>query len=239
MLRTVILATVFLATLRAQMCTGRTISGPYGLQLSGNVTISGTEAPAAALATVNLSDDGKITGYSSVNFDGLLLGNPVTGTYELNPDCVLVLSLQDDSGAIQHFRGTVAAEGGRIEIRQTDPGTGERGILMRTGESCSEASLRREYSFTLSGTATKIATGGPPQPVSASGNLRLNADRKLVVTRPVAAPVTFEVQSDCVVKLEFPLSAGGDPVHLRGILANGGSAILAIQTDPGRPAAAV
>jgi hypothetical protein len=45
---------------------------------------------------------------------------------------------------------------------------------------------------------------------------------------------------DCVVQLELPpLSVGGDPVHLRSMLVNGGAEILAIRTDPGVPVAAV
>src|SRR6266571_2957022 len=132
-MRTVIIfvAPLLAVSLRAQMCTGRTLSGPYGLQLSGIATISGTEAPVAALATLTFSDSGTVSGYSSVNFNGLLLGNPVTGTYELQPDCTLVMALQDDSGAFQHFRGKVGDAADRIDIRQTDPGTGQRGVLRK------------------------------------------------------------------------------------------------------------
>ena len=77
MLRTaLVLAPLLVSLLRGQMCTGRTLSGPYSLLLSGAVTISGKEAAAAALANLTLADDGKVAGQSSVNFDGLLLGNP-------------------------------------------------------------------------------------------------------------------------------------------------------------------
>src|SRR5215472_1769723 len=107
MLRAIFFGTALAASLSGQMCSGLVLSGAYGLQLAGSVTISGTEAPAVSLATLTISDDRAITGYSSVNFNGLLLGNPITGTYELHPDCTLLLSLRDDSGAFQHFRGSV------------------------------------------------------------------------------------------------------------------------------------
>jgi hypothetical protein len=244
MLRTVILqalmASVLIASLPAQMCTGRTISGQYGMQLSGTATISGTQAPAAVLATLTLSDNGTLSGYASVNFNGLLLGNPVTGTYELRPDCTVLLALQDDSGAFQHFRGKATPEADRIEIRQTDAGTGARGVLKKAADGCTQANMRGAYAFTLSGTATPLTTGGAPQRVSTTGNIRLGADGKLVLIKPVAAEGTIEVQSDCTVYFELPaLSDAEGPVHLRGVLVNGGSEILAIQTDPGRAVAAV
>src|SRR5258705_7849545 len=90
----------------ADFCAAGDLQGPYGFQLSGISTISGAPAPVAGLA--RLEFDGKdVTGYSSVNFNGLLLGNPVTGTYELSSDCKLSWRLQDDSGGYQHFGGVV------------------------------------------------------------------------------------------------------------------------------------
>jgi hypothetical protein len=240
MLRAILMGAVVVGSMHAQMCTGRTMSGPYGLQLSGKVTISGNEAPAAVLATLSFASDGSLSGVSSVNFNGLLLGNPITGKYELNPDCTLLLDLQDDSGAYQHFRGTVAGESDRISLRQTDKGTGERGVLRKAAETCTASDFRTTYSFTLSGAATPLATAGMTQPVSIAGMIRFDLAGKLFVTQPVETPATFELQSGCIVQFTFPpLIATGGPVHLRGILVNGGAEILAIQTDPGMPVAVV
>jgi hypothetical protein len=141
---------------------------------AGVVTISGTEAPAASLATLTLAADHTVSGYSSVNFNGLLLGNPVTGTYELRPDCTLILALQDDSGAFQHFRGTVPNLGGAIAIRQTDAGTGEHGVLSKAVEDCTATSVHNGYSFTL----TRITTGRPLP--SETGAIRLDPRGQLV-----------------------------------------------------------
>jgi hypothetical protein len=80
------------------------------LQLSGETLISGNPAPAAAIAKLVFDGQKNVSGYSSVNFNGLFLGNPVTGTYAVTSDCAVTLDLQDDSGAIQTDPGqTVAA----------------------------------------------------------------------------------------------------------------------------------
>src|SRR5579884_3039834 len=103
--RLLIAAFVLTSPLSAQMCTARRLSGEYGMQLTGMARISGQEAPLADFANLTVADDGSVSGYSSVNFNGVLLGNPVTGTIELHPDCSVALALQDDSGAFQHFSG--------------------------------------------------------------------------------------------------------------------------------------
>src|SRR5882724_3045809 len=82
----------------ADVCAARDLQGPYAFQLSGISTISGSPAPVAGLARLEFDGKSEVSGYSSVNFNGLLLGNPVTGTYEVSSDCKLAWSLQDDSG---------------------------------------------------------------------------------------------------------------------------------------------
>jgi len=237
-----ILAVAFVLTspVHAQLCTGKRLWGPYGMQLSGLATISGAQDPIADLARLTLSYDGTVSGYSSVNFKGLLLGNPASGTYELHPDCTFALSLQDDSGGWQHFRGVATPDGRKITIRQTDPETGERGEVEKAPNGCTASDLRNAYTFTLSGTATPLATGNKPIPFAAAGSLSLDANRKLSLVRPTAASVAYDLQPDCMIQLELPpLTPTGRKVHLRGIVVNSGAKILAIQTDPGEPAAAV
>src|SRR5712692_6698813 len=119
----------------APRCTEANLAGPYGLQLSGEALISGTPAPAAAIARLVFDGQKSVNGYSSVNFNGLLLGNPVTGTYEVNSDCTMSWKLQDDSGAFQHFSGIIKRGGQKVEFRQTDPGAGGRGTMEKTAEA--------------------------------------------------------------------------------------------------------
>jgi hypothetical protein len=192
------------------------VRGPYGFQLSGVATISGEPKPVVSVARLTFDDDGKIGGYSSVNFDGLLLGNPVTGSYEAGTDCKLSFSLQDDSGGYQHFSGTLANGGGKADIRQTDPGSGSRGRIVRSMDSCSAATLKGRYRYSLSGGASTEGS------VDADGAGNLGAG-------------SYEVDSDCFVRIELRTE---ERIKLRGILVDGGRQILAIQTDPGKTVAA-
>ena len=82
----------------SQVCGNFDLSGAYGFQLSGNPTIAGLAKPMAAVGRLDFSRDGKISGTSSVNFGGLFLGNPVTGTFtSTGANCSLTFDLQDDS----------------------------------------------------------------------------------------------------------------------------------------------
>ena len=233
----------------AYECNKQAISGPYGFQLSGTTTISGTSAPAVGIARIIFDGDGNISGYSSVNFNGLLLGNPVTGKYEVATDCALSWNLQDDSGAFQHFSSSIKAGTNRVEFHQTDAGAGLRGVLMKTAETCKAADFRADYSFVLSGVSTALATGGAPTNVSSAGAIHMDAEGKLTLTQTrragsgaLMAPGTFEVKSDCIVTFDLTLTdrdGGMSPsVKLRGVLAEGGKEILAIQTDPGESVSA-
>src|SRR6476646_961820 len=132
-----------------QVCGGNDLSGGYGLQLSGSSTIAGLAKPIAVIARLVFDSDGHINGYSSVNFGGLFLGNPVTGNYTFYTNCSLTFELQDDSGAWQHFTGTLQPGGARGGFHQTDPGTGGRGVLERLPDTCSAASFRGRYAVTL------------------------------------------------------------------------------------------
>src|SRR5689334_13205210 len=86
----------------AQFCKPQDFAGIYGFQLSGSTTISGGTKSVASMGRLEFDGYGGVTGASSVNFDGFLLGNPVTGSYQVRDDCRITWSLQDDSGAFQH-----------------------------------------------------------------------------------------------------------------------------------------
>ena len=161
----------------ANVCSETELQGPYGALLSGVTRIAGTPKPAVGLARLAFNGDDKtVSGYSSVSFDGLLLGNPVTGTYEIKSDCTMTWSLQDDSGAFQHFSGTVTPGGNKVEFRQTDPDTGQRGIMERTSDACTEADLKPRYAFTMAGVKGVVNTD---------------------------TDMTFTVDSDCIVHIVF------------------------------------
>lgn len=208
------------------VCNPTKLVGPYAFQLSGTTAISGTPKPTASLGRITFDGSGSLSGTASATFRGLLLGNPVTGTYEAKSDCSVTWKLQDDSGAFQNFSGTFSTDGTRVQFRQTDPGGAQSGIMLKTSDSCSAADLQKKYKFTVSGSTTPIEAGEVARTVSAEGML------------DVAGNGSFQVDSDCSVHFVWTLPDGPAPMTMRGFLVNGGKEILAFQTDPGAMVAA-
>jgi len=177
----------------ADVCSPTKLVGPYAFQLSGSTTISGTPKPTASLGRITFDGSGGVSGTASATFSGLLLGNPVTGTYEAKADCSVTWKLQDDSGAFQNFSGTLSADGTRVNFRQTDPGGVQHGIMQKTSDTCSAADLQTKYKFTISGSTTPVQPGEVPHTVSAEG------------TVDVVQNGSFQVDSDCSVHFVLKL----------------------------------
>lgn len=202
---------------QAQLCDPQKFEGAYGSQLSGSTTISGNKKPVASIGLLEFDGEGGVKGTASVNFAGFLQGNPVTGTYEVRNDCTIKWSLQDDSGAFQHFAGKLTPDLERATFQQTDPGGAQRGTLAKTAPQCSDAALQAAYDYTVSGSAIPMKPGESARNISLQGVLTAG---------------TATVDSDCIVNIVLTPS-GGPPVKLRGVLVSGGKEILAIATDPG------
>jgi len=230
-----LLALVSFCGWSADVCDPRQFQGSYAFQLSGEARISsdGLPKPAASLGNLKFDGSGGVSGYSSAEFAGYLQGNPTTGKYEAHTDCSIDWSMQDDSGAYQHFSGKMLPDFSSIEFRQTDPGGPQRGAMLRTPAACTAATLHRGYRFSIAGNFTPMEPGQEAHRVSLSGTAVIQDGRQIRLERTgdaAALDGTFEVDSDCVVRIET-----GAPVamKLRGFLVADGKEILAIQTDPG------
>jgi len=75
----------------AEVSNLKDLQGPYGLQLSGETTISGESKPVANLGRIVLAVDGGISGYSTVMLAGYLLGKPITGAFEVRWECTIYM----------------------------------------------------------------------------------------------------------------------------------------------------
>jgi hypothetical protein len=157
--------------LAADVCNPADLVGPYAFQLTGSTDISGTPRPTASLGRIVFDGRDSLSGTASATFRGLLLGNPVTGSYEAKWDCSVTWQLQDDSGAFQHFSGTLSPDGTRVQFKQTDPGGAQRGIMQKTSDTCSPADLQKEYYFTVSGSTRAMQPGEVGHAVSAKGKV--------------------------------------------------------------------
>jgi len=225
----------------AEVCNPTDLQGPYAFLLSGDTTITGDAKPLVSLGRMVLDAEGGITGYSSVMFAGFLLGNPVTGTFETRSNCTASWSLQDDSGAFQHFSGIVSPGGKRVRFEQTDIGGAQNGVLARIADACQVSGLRKQYSVTLSGSYTPMAAGDVPATVDGEALLQASGNGNFTLAGRGhwhgTSHVAIEVDSDCTVHLELSLpsedGSTGTSINLRGILVDGAKEILAMGIDPG------
>ena len=211
----------------ADACNPAILAGPYAFQLSGMTAVSGTPQPAVSIGRIvfdgNSGGSGKLNGTSSVTFSGLLLGNPVTGSYEAKADCTITWKLQDDSGAFQNFSGKYSEDGLRVQFNQTDKG-GTSGIMQKTSDSCSAADLQKTYNFAVSGRTKAMQPSEVAHDVSAKGKVET---------------VDFQVDSDCTVRFSLTLPPPDlETITMRGFLVDSGKEILAFQTNPGAMVAA-
>ena len=215
------------------VCDPAKLQGAYGFQLSGRTTISGDSKPVASIGRLEFDGQGAISGVSSVNFAGYFLGNPVTGKYEAQTDCSIVWSLQDDSGAWQHFEGKLTPDLLAAQFHQTDPGGAANGTMQMVAPTCSAAGLAARYSFSLSGNVLPMNPGDVPRRISVTGMAEPDAAGTIELTIGEAAGSgTIAIDADCIAQLTLALPSG-DTVALRGVLVDGGKRILAIETDPG------
>ncbi len=231
-MRTAILLMVWVIPSIADVCAPADIQGAYGFQLSGISAIAGKPAPVGSVGRLVFQAGGKIEGTSSVNFNGLFLGNPVTGTYQAQTDCTITWKLQDDSGGWQDFAGKATPGGARIEFHQADPGAGASGTMVKLSPVCADAAFSGTYAMTFSGVPTPLARG--LQQSADTSNTRVQADgagQLMLVWSDTQTAGTYKVDDDCFVRLEFALP-GGAPVQLRGILVDSGNLVLAVHTDP-------
>ena len=212
----------------ADACNPADLVGSYAFQLTGLTDISGTPQPTVALGRLDFDGRGNVSGTASATFTGLLLGNPVTGSYEAKSDCSVTWKLQDTSGAFQNFSGTLSADAASVRFRQTDPGGAPRGIMKKTPNACSPADLPKSYSYTVSGRTTPMQPEEVSHIVSGKGTL------------DTAGNSSLQVDSDCSVRFVLILPAQDGRVaepspimNMRGFLVDGGKEILAFQTDPG------
>jgi hypothetical protein len=222
---------------KAEVCDPAQLQGTYAMQMSGTTTLGGyANKRVAAIGRLSLDGKGAISGVSSVNFAGYFLGHPVTGSYEANTDCTVIINLQDDSGAFQHLLGTYTSDARQVRFRQAEAGVTMPGTLIRTGNSCSN-SLEGRYVFAVSGDTVELDTGRKTGSVSVNGFIEANADGSLKAIPDRTATVfqgTYHAEDDCFFQIELPLPVQGTQslMKFRAIATDGGKQILAVRSDP-------
>jgi hypothetical protein len=204
----------WLPAVRAAVCNPNDFQGTYGFLLPSETSIGTAPRPTATIGRLALDGSGQLSGVSSVAFTGIILGNPVTGTYEAHDDCSVVWTLQDYSGASQHFRGTMSNDRKLIRFGQSDPGGASDGIMPREAGDCSPNGFQGRYALAVSGSTVDVNTARVSGPVSTNGFVEVDSTGGLSFSRDAAVPPvtagTYEFADGCFLNLAFKLPAGGD-----------------------------
>ena len=238
---------------RAETCDARAFQGAYGFSLTGATNIGDRARPVAVLGRLVVEDSEHLRGVSSASFMGLVYGNRVTGTYQVQMDCTITWTFQDSSGGIQHFAGNMTVDGGRILFRQTDPGGPEDGIMLRSMKACTESGLTRTFDFIASGSTFNLMNPAEARSIDFQGVLTADGAHKVSFVSDDGEPAieagTYELAEDCFVTVVVNFPAGHQPppiisnspsggVVIPGMLANGQSTpglhFRAIVVDDGR-----
>ena len=253
---------IFAATVtHAETCDARVFNGAYGFSLSGATHIGDRVRSAAVIGRVVVEDSEHLAGVSSVSFMGLVFGNRIIGTYKVQTDCTIMWTFQDSSGGLQHFAGTMTVDGSRIEFRQTDSGSPQNGLMLRSMSACSEPGLVRSFDFAASGSTVDLLNRAETRTVDLQGTLTTDGAHHLAYLsengEPPAPAGTYDLSEDCFVTLVVNLPSGQAPppaipgssggvvipglpangqptpgLHFRAIVVDNGRQLLGIQIDP-------
>jgi hypothetical protein len=136
----------------------------------------------------------------------------------------------------------MSADGTRIAFRQSDPGGAPNGIMMQSGASCSAADFRGRYSLSVAGDLVDVDSNQVTGKIAWSGLIESDGQGNLAYAADASAPFegagTFQMEDDCIIDISLELTSGesesGTGVsNFRGVLVNGGKAVIGIESDPG------
>jgi hypothetical protein len=222
----------------AGTCSKASLSGPYGLLLSGT---NSSGQPVVAVYQLNANGAGKISGSGTQNANGTVATNNFTATYTINAACAGTLNI---SGG-DTFDFVLDAANKHMEVMLAESGKGVKsGFAVAQGtQVCSASGL----SGTFSGTSSTPASGssGPSTVIAQSS---YNGAGKSTATGTAATGSyllgikvtgTYSVDPNCFVAAtgKATITVGGTVVatqtsHSLSIMVNGGAELLSIGTDP-------
>ena len=239
-------------------CTNNMLSGAYGWQLSGTLTtnVSGgvagaatplnvmsriaSDAPgtsvAAGLATLFMDGGGNLFGNAVLIVDGASSEGPVTGSYNVNDDCSMSITLTDSSGGTQHFDGVVVNRGDGANLLQTDPGVGVAGSLRHARGFCQTSDIGGGFGFRSAGMVTAWGPSSSIGSINLDGQGNVTASESRFgggVYSQVASTGSITVNSDCSLNLTLAANTDGSLQNYRGIILNSTKDMFLLRSDDG------
>jgi hypothetical protein len=112
------------AQAQGRECSAANLRGPYAVYGQGTVFVG--SPPQAGLEVdvgiVNFDGLGNMMGSVTFSFNGKIFRTKFTGSYLVNSDCTVSLTLQDDLGEHLQQEGVMLEHGDEIRVIGTDPG---------------------------------------------------------------------------------------------------------------------
>jgi hypothetical protein len=232
--RMIVLASFALSSAAwATTCSNASLSGTYGFLHDGTDS-NGTPATAAVTQITFDSTTGTFTGEQTASHDGVIVTEPITGTYAVASNCT----------------GTGNPTGGSsFSIVVTSTGflalhLFAEGFAVEQGSpTCSNAGVEGSFGFETTGV---FLAGAPATAVAFIGELKLtvNPSGEGVISGEVAAsedgtflaedPVTgsYAVDPDCRGRATIK-PKGLPEMRFHLVVVDGGEEMLAIETDAG------
>jgi hypothetical protein len=232
--RMIVLATFALGSTAGATCSNASLSGTYGFVHLGTDS-SGTPATAAVTQITFDSTTGTFTGENTASHDGVIVTDPVTGTYVIASNCT---GTGTPAGA-SPFSIVVTSTGFLAAHLLSE------GYAVKQGSpTCTNAGVKGSFGFETTGVFLAGAAAGA---VAFIGELKLtvNSFGEGVISGQVASseggtfltfpeePVTgsYWVTPDCRGGATIT-PKGQSEMHFRFAVVDGGNEMLAIETDP-------
>jgi hypothetical protein len=116
-------------------CSNRTLRGDYGFYIGGQVLAGPHAGILRGVAMTHFDGDGKLSQVDFATINGIPTGSdwrPVSGVYDLNPDCTGTAELHPSDGSpTLHLRLVVVDRGKQIRTIVEGNATGSMGIKVR------------------------------------------------------------------------------------------------------------
>jgi hypothetical protein len=226
--RTIILASFAVSSAAGATCSNASLSGTYGFLHDGTDS-NGAPSSAAVTQITFDSTTGTFTGEQTASHDGVIVTEPVTGTYAIASNCT---GTGNPTGANPF--SIVVTSTGFLALHLFSEGF----ATTQGSPTCTNAGVKGSFGFETTGVF--LATGA----VAFIGELKLtvNPSGKGVISGQVAAsedgtflaeePVTgsYKVDPDC--RGWASIKPKGLPeMRFHLVVVDGGKEMLAVETD--------
>jgi hypothetical protein len=212
-------------------CSDATFTGAYGITFGG---IDSHGRLRTAVAQITTDGKGKFTGVESESKGGVILkGVPVTGTYAIKASCT-GSGIWMANGKVRHYNLVLISGGGGAEWIQTDTGRTESGSAEAQGKAtCSDAGVHGTFGFHATG--SYVGAG----PAAFIGQFHLNGGNIAgsesgsvngTIFSGVGLLGKYTINSDCT-GTAMVTPAGQSAVNFNLVVVDGGSKVLAVETD--------